>query len=113
MGKGKEFIDLTVGMAIHDSGENVGQGSDDGPMFGAAVGTCKQRVFPIERDRTDGAFGGVVVELDEAIIDEARQALPARESIASASSPFCLVGASFICSHCSNVSASSRLVCCR
>jgi hypothetical protein len=38
--------------------------------------------FPIERHRTDGAFDGVVVELDATIIDEARQALPARQRVA-------------------------------
>ena len=51
-------------------------------MLSAAVRTCEQRIFPIECDRTDGAFDGIVVELDAAIIDEARQALPTRESIA-------------------------------
>lgn len=83
-------------MAIDDPGEDVAQvgerinivqltgfdqRSDGGPMVGAAVRTCKQRVFPVQRDRTDGAFDGVVVELNAAIIDEARQALPARERI--------------------------------
>lgn len=37
--------------------------------------------FSGQRDRADGAFDGVVVELDAAIIDEARQPLPARERI--------------------------------
>jgi hypothetical protein len=58
------------------------QGRDDGPMFGASVRAGEQRVFPIERDRADGALDGVVVELDAAVIDEARQALPARQGIA-------------------------------
>jgi hypothetical protein len=39
-------------------------------MIGAAVRARKQRIFPVERDRADGAFDGVV---DAAIIDEARQ----------------------------------------
>ena len=39
-------------------------------MIGAAVRARKQRIFPGERDRADGAFDGVV---DAAIIDEARQ----------------------------------------
>ena len=39
-------------------------------MVGAAVRARKQRIFPVERDRADGAFDGVV---DAAIIDEARQ----------------------------------------
>jgi|HubBroStandDraft_2_1064218.scaffolds.fasta_scaffold610789_1 hypothetical protein len=45
-------------------------------MFGAAVGTCEQGVFAIERDGTDGSFDGVVIEFDAAVVDEAGQALP-------------------------------------
>jgi hypothetical protein len=67
------------------------QGRDDGPMLGAAVRTCKQRVFPVQRDRTDGAFDGVVVELNAAIIDEARQALPTRERITDGVGEFALL----------------------
>jgi hypothetical protein len=61
------------------------------PMLGAAVRTCKQRVFPVQRDRTDGAFDGVVVELNAAIIDEARQALPTRERITDGVGEFALL----------------------
>jgi len=49
---------------------------------GAAVGACEERIFPVEDDRTDGAFEGAVVELDTAVIKEARQSLPTRERIA-------------------------------
>jgi hypothetical protein len=48
-------------------------------MLGASVGTREQRVLPAERDRADGVLDGVVVEFDAAVIDEARQALPARQ----------------------------------
>lgn len=58
------------------------QGRDGGPMLGASVGTREQRVLPAERDRADGALDGVVVEFDAAVIDEARQALPARQGVA-------------------------------
>jgi hypothetical protein len=47
------------------------QRSDDGAVLGAAVGACEER-----------AFEGAVVELDTAVIKEARQSLPARERIA-------------------------------
>jgi hypothetical protein len=77
-------------MAVDDPGEDVDQVGeridivqltgfdqrrDDGPMFGAAIGACEQRIFPVERDGTDGAFDGVVVEFDATVVDEARQAL--------------------------------------
>ena len=35
-----------------------------------AIGPCEQSIFPVERDG-DGAFDGVVVELDAAVVDEA------------------------------------------
>lgn len=78
-------------MAVDDPGERVGQagkridvvqltgfnqGSDDGPVLGTAVGTCEQRIFPVERDRADRALDGVVVELDTAVIDKVRQTFP-------------------------------------
>ena len=47
-------------------------------MFGAAVRTSEQGIFPVERDGANGAFDGVVVEFDAAIADKARQAFPAR-----------------------------------
>ena len=50
-------------------------------MFGATIGTCEQCILPIKRDGTDRAFDGVVVELDAAIIDEARQPFPARQGV--------------------------------
>ena len=58
------------------------QGGDGGPMLGASVGTGEQRVLPAERDRADGALDSIVVEFDAAIINEARQALPARQGLA-------------------------------
>ena len=50
-------------------------------MLGAAVRTCEQCIFPVERDGADGALDGVVVEFDAAIVDEARQAFPARQGV--------------------------------
>ena len=46
-------------------------------MFGASVRPREQRVLSVERDRADGSLDGVVVELDAAVIDEARQPVPA------------------------------------
>src|SRR5258708_30437117 len=50
-------------------------------MLGAAIRTCEQCIFPVERDGADGALDGVVVEFDAAIVDEARQAFPARQGV--------------------------------
>jgi hypothetical protein len=45
----------------------------------AAIRTCEQSIFPVE---CDGAFDGVVVDFDSTIVDEARQAFPARQGVA-------------------------------
>ena len=50
-------------------------------MLGTPVEPREQRVLSVERDRADGAFDGVVVEFDAAIVDEARQAFPARQGV--------------------------------
>ena len=50
-------------------------------MFGAAIRSCEQSILSVERDRADGAFDSVVVELDAAIVDKARQAIPARQGV--------------------------------
>ena len=50
-------------------------------MLGTAVRPREQRILSVERDGTDGAFDSVVVDLDAAIVDEARQAFPARQGV--------------------------------
>ena len=97
VGPGQELVDLAVGMAVDDPGEHVGeiaerldavelagldQRGDDGPMLGAAVGAGEERVLAVERDRADGAFDHVAVDLDAAVVEEAGQAFPARERVA-------------------------------
>ena len=57
----------------------------------ALVGAREQCIFPVECDGADGAFDGVVVELDAAVIDEARQALPARQGVADGLGEFALL----------------------
>lgn len=79
-------------MAVDDPGEGLGQicgridvvqltdfdqGGDDGPMLRAAVGACEQRILPVERNAADRSLDCFVVELDAAIIDEARRPLSA------------------------------------
>jgi hypothetical protein len=43
-----------------------------------SLALCEQGVLTIECNRADGAFDDVGIDLDEAVIDEARQPLPAR-----------------------------------
>lgn len=58
-------------------------------MLGTTVRTCEQRILSVERDRADKSLDGVVVELDAAVVDEARQPLPARQRV---SDSFCELG---------------------
>ena len=52
------------------------QGRDDGPVFCPCIMTCEEGVFAIESNWTDGAFDGIVVELDGAIVKEQAQPVP-------------------------------------
>ena len=89
VGPWQQLIDVAIWMTVDDPGEDVSQirervdvieltgldqRGDGGPVFGATIRTCEQCILPIKRDGADGAFDGVVVELDAAIVDEARQA---------------------------------------
>ena len=106
VGPGQQLIDVAVWMAVDNPGEDVGeiaeridvvefacldQRGDGGPVFGAAVRTCEQSIFAVECDGTDRAFDSIVVEFDAAIIDEARQALPARQGVADGLGKFALL----------------------
>jgi len=46
------------------------QGRDDGPVLCASIVSGEQSVFPVQSDWTDGAFNGIIVELDAAIAEE-------------------------------------------
>src|SRR5271166_5091990 len=84
-------------MAIDDLGDDVGQiglridgvelagfdqRGDDSPVLTAAVGAGEESIFSIQCDRTDRPFHDVAVDLDAAVIEEADQAIPARQGIA-------------------------------
>ena len=97
IGPGQEFVDLAVGMAVDDPGDDVGeigvridaaelagldQRRDDGPVLAAAVGAGEQRILSVQRDRSDAALDDVGVDLDAAVVEEAGEPVPAREGIA-------------------------------
>jgi hypothetical protein len=52
-------------------------------VLAATVGTSEQVILPAERDRPDGALDDVAVELDAAVVEEAAEALPARQRVAN------------------------------
>lgn len=54
---------------------------DGCPMFSAAVRACEERILAIEGDRPDCAFDDIVIDLDAVIVDEQRQAFPARQRV--------------------------------
>lgn len=58
------------------------EGGDDGPVLGAAVGSGEQGVLAVEGNCADRAFDHVAVDLDAAVVEEAREPFPARERVA-------------------------------
>ena len=64
---------------------------DDRPVFTATIRTSKQGVLSVQCDRADGALDDVGVDLNASIIEEAREAFPARECIADRLGQLCLL----------------------
>jgi len=78
----EQIVDLTLLVALDDSGERGGQPGvgidavhfagldqrgDDGPVFGSGVMPREEGVLAVQGDGADGAFDGVAVDLDAAI----------------------------------------------
>ena len=93
---GEEFVD-PVDRVIGDAGENVAEvffrielvesggfdeGVDSGGTLAAGIGAGEEIVLAAEGYAAQGSLGGVVVDLDAAVIDEAGELGPARERVA-------------------------------
>jgi Transposase IS66 family len=72
VGEGLDVIELCSG----------DEGTDRRPAGHTAIGSCEEVVLSAERDRADGAFDGVGVEFDAAVINEAAKAAPVGQGIA-------------------------------
>jgi hypothetical protein len=92
-----EVAHAVCGVTVGELGERFGQPGvrvdagdlavfdergDHGPVVAAFVGAGEQGIFAIEGQRSDAALDGVGVEVDAAVVDKARQAVPAGERIA-------------------------------
>src|ERR1700722_14293354 len=97
IGPGQEIVDLTVRMAVDDSGDDVfgvgvgfdatqltglDQRSDDGPVLAAAIGAGEECVLAVERNRSARSCDDVAVDFDATIVKEAGQSFPARQGVA-------------------------------
>jgi hypothetical protein len=95
-GPGQQFVDAIDGVAIHHPREHVAQVSvrfdivqlagfdqraDDCPSIAATVAAGKEMILAAERHGRDSTLNWIGVELDAAIVEEAGQALPARERV--------------------------------
>ena len=97
VGPRQEIVDVAVGMSVDDFGDDVRQivmgidaaefagfdeRGDDRPVLATTIRACEERVLAVERDGTDSPLHDVGIDLDTTVIEEERQALPARQSIA-------------------------------
>lgn len=77
---GKHIAEVGVGLDVqHLAGFD--QRGDRRPIFGTELVTREQRTFSLESHRPDGAFGGLVVELDPTVVEEAGEATPALQCV--------------------------------
>ena len=92
---GQEFLDA-VDRMVGDAGQHVAeirfgietvefggadQAVDRGGAFAAGIGAGEQVVLAAQSDGAQGTFGGVVVDLDAAVVHVAQQGIPARERV--------------------------------
>jgi len=52
------------------------------PSGSANIRACEEMILSSERNRTDGALNRIGIELDPSVVQETRQAIPARQRIA-------------------------------
>ena len=60
-------------------------------MLGAAIRSSEECILAVQRDRADRTFDGVAVDLDATVVEEAREAIPARERVADRLGELCLL----------------------
>jgi hypothetical protein len=95
-----QVVDL-IDLVIRDAGEGVGQpsmqiygteigrfGQDVGEGCGlpTCFGTDEEVIFAAEGDGAHAAFGGVVVEFDDAVVEVGTQAFPSAQCVSDCSS---------------------------
>lgn len=71
---GGEWLDVVELCGGHQRGDNR-------PACRAAIGAGEQMVFAAEGDRPDGAFDGVIVELDATVIKESAKSFPSGQRV--------------------------------
>src|SRR5437764_1703752 len=57
------------------------EGTDGGPSLSATIGAGEQMVLTPQRDGSDRAFDGIVVELDTAVVQEMTEGRPAGKGV--------------------------------
>jgi hypothetical protein len=92
IGPREELIEAAIGMAVEDTGDDVGETTvrfeadqlagldergDHRPMLGAAVRTGKQSVLAGQCQRTDGSFDDVAIDLNTIVVEKQAQPVPA------------------------------------
>jgi hypothetical protein len=97
-GPGKEFVETIVGLEIDQTGEDIGEPSlrvdsrqfgcfdergEDGLIFGAVIVSREESVLARQSLWAHWTLDDVGVELDAAIVEEARQAVPVPQPMAN------------------------------
>ena len=76
----KDVPEVSIGLDVIELSRGD-QRTDRCPSPSAAIGASEHMILSPERDGSDGALDGVVVELDATIIEEAAQRRPACERV--------------------------------
>ena len=75
------FAQIGFGIEAVEFGR-ADQAVDRGGAFAAGIGAGEQVVLAAQCDRAQGAFGGVVVDFDAAVVAVAHERVPTRQRVA-------------------------------
>ena len=95
---GQQFAEAAVGPVVDELGPHIGQiglridalqfacldqRGEHCPVFGALVATGEQSILPVQSDRAHGALDGIGVDLNAAVVKEAKQPVPLIKAVAN------------------------------
>ena len=94
--QGRQFCEAAIGPVIDELGQHVGQigfgidavqlasfdqRGEHRPVFRSFVAAGKQSIFSVQSNRANAALDGIGVDLNAAVVEEARQPIPMVEAI--------------------------------
>src|SRR5262245_23067187 len=88
---GEELAQVGFGLEAVERGR-ADQGVEDRGPLASGIRTGEEPIFPAQSDRPDRILGGVVGDLQPAVVDVARERVPSRAGVAEGASEIAAAG---------------------